>query len=71
MPQKTMMEEFLLKLDRTRNLSSWGKARFLMTDKVVPVVCARKHNVWLSTYQHLKIISLKLDPIYAEVYTKR
>lgn len=42
-----------------------------MTDKVVPVVYARKDKVWLSTYHHLKIISLKLDLIYTEVHTER
>lgn len=71
MPQKTMMGELLLELDRTRNINSWGKSRFLMTDKVVPVVYARKDKVWLSTNHHLKIISLKLDPIYTEVYTEK
>lgn len=47
MLQKMMIRELvLLELDRTRNINSWGKSRFLMTDKeprqVVQVVYAGK-----------------------------
>lgn len=71
MLQKMMMGELLLELDRTKKYKFGGKSRFLVTDKVVPVVYARKNKIWFSTYHHLKIISLKLDRIYTKVYVER